>query len=299
MKLKYFIFSLLITSFVGLNAQTRWKRYRWEAVGGIGVSNVLTDLGGANQVGTDYFRDLEFVATRPAINAGMRYRITETTAVKASLTWGVLKGDDALTQEKFRSSRELTFSTHIVELGANYEFYFIKETGGHRFKLRGVKGVRASAFHPYGFFGLHAFWFNPRALDLNNEWVNLRELGTEGQFVSPTRRPYSRVQMAIPIGFGLKFSVNRRLLIGIEYGLRKTWTDYIDDVSTTYYPRTEILRENGPIAAYMADPTELRSGVSNPFDQRGDPTNKDSYMFLIINANYLLKSTVGGLPKFR
>lgn len=299
MRLKYFIFSILLMMVFALNAQTRWKRYRWEAVGGIGMSNVLTDLGGANQVGTDYFRDLELVATRPAINAGIRYRITETTALRASLTWGILNGDDAWTQEQFRSARQLTFSTHIVELGANYEFYFIKETDGHRFKLKGVRGVRASAFHPYGFFGLHAFWFNPRALDLNNEWVNLRQLGTEGQFVSPTRRPYSRVQMAIPIGLGMKFSVNRRLLIGIEYGIRKTWTDYIDDVSTTYYPRNEILSENGPIAAYMADPTGGRSGVSDAFDQRGDPTNKDSYMFLIVNVNYLLKSTVGGLPKFR
>ena len=157
MKFKYIVFSLLIISFVSLNAQTRWKRYRWEAVAGIGMANVLSDLGGANQVGTNYFRDLEFIATRPAINLGMRYKITETSAVRASLTWGAVKGDDDWTQEKFRNARKLHFSSHIVELSANYEFYFIKETDGHRFKLRGIKGIRASAFHPYGFFGIAGF----------------------------------------------------------------------------------------------------------------------------------------------
>jgi hypothetical protein len=298
MKLKYIVFSLLIISFVSLNAQTRWKRYRWEAVAGIGMANVLSDLGGANQVGTNYFRDLEFIATRPAINLGMRYKITETSAVRASLTWGAVKGDDDWTQEKFRNARKLHFSSHIVELSANYEFYFIKETDGHRFKLRGVKGIRASAFHPYGFFGIAGFWFNPRAQYLDGQWVNLRDLGTEGQLVSPTRRPYSRVQFAIPVGFGLKYSLNRRTMIGLEFGIRKTWTDYIDDVSTTYYPGNEIERESGPIAKYMADPSG-NVGNSYAFWERGDPTDKDSYMFLMFNMNYLLKSTMGGLPKFR
>jgi len=299
MKLRFFTLILALSlPFIG-DAQSRWKRYRWEAIGGIGATNFLGELGGSDQIGTDYFKDLEFRTTRPSLNVGLRYKITQQTAVKAAITWGMVSGDDALTTELHRNNRNLSFSSHIVEFAATYEFYLRKEKRGHRFKLRGVKGLKNQGIYPYGFFGIGGFWFNPRSKDQSGKWTGLRKFGTEGQLVSNSRSQYSPIQLSIPLGVGLKWSIDQRLLVGMEFGIRKTFTDYIDDVSTTYYPNDQILNSSGDIAAYLADPTQGDWVGSSAYSQRGDPTDNDSYMFLLITVNYTLKTTRGGLPKLR
>lgn len=292
--------SLLLISIVALPLLSmgqgrRWKKFRYEIIAGIGATNFLGELGGADQIGTDFYKDFEFKMTRPAGNIGMRYKLTPQTAVKVGLTWGAVAGDDALTQEIHRSNRSIHFRSHIVELAAQYEFYLKKEQAGHRFKLRGVKGRKMHGLYPYGFFGFSAFWFNPRAKAQDGSWTSLKKLGTEGQYIAETRRPYSRITVAIPIGIGIKWKINRQSLIGLEYGKRKTFTDYIDDTSTTYWPNDEL----SATAAYLADPTQGSWVGAAPNQQRGDPTDNDSFMFLLLTYNYTLKTTRGGLPKFR
>ena len=279
---------------------SRWKRFRYEVVFGLGASQFLGELGGADQIGTDFYKDLEIRMTRPAGMLGMRYKLTPQSALKFGLTWGAVAGDDALTKEEHRSNRSIHFRSHIVELAATYEFYLKKEQAGHRFRLRGVKGRKAKGFYPYGFFGISGFWFNPRAKDQNGTWTSLKRLGTEGQYVSDTRRPYSRIGFAIPLGIGFKYKLDRQFLIGMEYGKRKTFTDYIDDTSTTYWANDVIASsEAGATGAYLADPTQGQWVGAAPNQQRGDPTDNDSFMFLTITLNYTLQTTRGGLPKFR
>ncbi|MFT6716739.1 MAG: hypothetical protein ACJA0Q_001387 [Saprospiraceae bacterium] len=303
MKIKSIILVfLIVTPALSFAQGNRWKRFRYELVGGVGATNFLGELGGADQIGTDFYKDLELKLTRPAVNIGMRYKITPQTAVKAGFTWGVVAGDDALTKDQFRSQRSIHFRSHIVEFAAQYEFYLKKEQAGHRFRLRGVRGIKTHGLYPYGFFGLSAFWFNPRAKAQNGEWTSLRNLGTEGQFIAETRKAYSRISVAIPIGIGIKYKIARQWLIGAEYGKRKTFTDYIDDTSTTYWPNDVIADtngENGAVAAYLADPTQGAWSGSGANQQRGDPTDNDSFMFLLITVNYTLQTTKGGLPKFR
>lgn len=296
MKVKVLLLVILIVASLGVDAQ-RWKRYRWEAVYGIGVSNFLGELGGADQVGTDYMKDLDLKTTRPSLMVGLRFKHTQQLASKFTFTWGMVAGDDALTEEPLRKLRNLNFRSHIAEIGYNFEFYLRKERRGHRFKLRGVRGIKKLGIYPYGFFGVSGFFFNPQG-KVAGEWEYLRKLGTEGQNVSSTRDEYSRFQLAIPIGGGLKWAVDRRWLVGIEYGIRKTFTDYIDDVSTTYYPGNELAAAYGPKAALAADPTGGTWIGSEPYQQRGDPTDNDSYMFLMITAHYKLKTTRDGRPKF-
>lgn len=297
MKAKVLLLVILIGASLGADAQ-RWKRFRWEAVYGIGISNFLGELGGADQVGTDYMKDLEMRTTRPSLMVGIRFKHTPQLASKFTLTWGMVAGDDALTDEPIRNARNLNFRAHIAEVGYNFEFYLRKEKRGHRFKLRGVKGIKKMGIYPYGFFGIAGFFFNPQGKVAGN-WENLYDLRTEGQGVGATREQYSRFQLAIPVGGGLKWAIDRRWLVGIEYGLRKTFTDYIDDVSTTYFPNDVLKQQYGSTAALAADPTQGSWVGSASYQQRGDPTDNDSYMFLLINANYKLKTTRTGLPKFR
>lgn len=297
MRVKVFLLVVLMGAFFASDAQ-RWKRYRWETIYGMGFANFLGELGGADQVGTDYFKDYEWKATRLALTAGLRFKQTQQISHKANITLGMVAGNDAWTEDPIRSTRNLNFRSPIVELAYNFEFYLRKEKRGHRFKLRGVKGLKSMGLYPYGFFGIGGFWFLPQG-KVDDKWTNLRKWNTEGQGITPTRTQYSQFQLAVPLGVGLKYAIDRRWLVSIEMGLRKTFTDYIDDVSTTYYPNAEIRNTYGQTAALAADPTQESWIGAAPFQQRGDPTDNDSYMFVLISANYKLKTTRGGLPKLR
>lgn len=299
------VFIILLTAIVLLpcisdaqRSKQRWKAYRSEVHIGAGVTNFLGELGGADQIGTDYFKDLELNQTRIAISAGLRYKLSQMFSLNTHLTYGKVAGDDALTKEFFRNYRNLNFKSNIWELNSNFEFAFIKEQVGHRYRLKGVRGQRGFEMSAYGFVGVGLFYFNPKG-EIDGEWVDLRDLSTEGQGLTSTRDKYSKVQFAIPIGIGFKYSFDRRWGIGLEYGIRKTFTDYIDDASKTYYDNNELFIQKGALSAAMAD----KSDKSFPYitavgEQRGDPRDKDAYMFAIISINYKLRTGRSSYPMF-
>ena len=281
-------------------SRNRWKAYRSELHFGAGPSNFLGELGGADQIGTDFLRDLEINQTRLSLSGGLRYKLSQMFAINTKLTYGKVSGNDNLTKEFFRNYRNLNFKTNIYELSSNFEFAFIREQVGHRYRLKGVRGQRGFEMSAYGFVGVGFFYFNPKGQKPeSDEWVELRDLGTEGQGISSTREQYSNFQFCIPIGLGLKYSFDRRWGIGLEYGIRKTFTDYIDDASKTYYDNSSLAVENGALSAVMAD----KSNKDFPYitaagAQRGDPRDKDAYMFAIISINYKLRTGRSSFPMF-
>jgi opacity protein-like surface antigen len=292
---------LLPTLSVAQRYKQRWKAYRTEVSFGIGASNFLGDLGGANKIGTNDFQDLELSETGMAISAGLRYKLSPIFALNTHLTYGQVSGDDALTEEFFRNYRNLNFKTNIWELNTNLEIAFIKEQAGHRYRLKGVRGQRGFELSAYGLIGVGVFYFNPKG-QLNGQWEDLHALNTEGQGLAGTRDEYSKIQLCIPVGIGFKYSFNRRWGIGLEYGIRKTFTDYIDDVSKTYYDNTAILAANGVNAALLADKSWENEYVF-PYitaagQQRGDPRDKDTYMFAIFSVNYKLRTGRSSFPMF-
>jgi len=267
----------------------QWKRYKKEYVFGLGATNFLGDLGGANQVGTDYFKDLEFSLTRPQFSFGYRYRLNQSVYVKGGFYYGRLGGDDKLTSEPARNNRNLSFRSNIYEISGEVQYTFVKEKSGHRYQIKGVKGWRNINIQSYLFAGVGVFYFNPKG-QYNNVWWSLQKFGTEGQGLIPGTKKYSRINICIPLGIGVSYAINRTLSIGLEYGLRKTFTDYIDDVSGDYYDKSKMRTERGEIAAYFVDP----SSGANPTwtqmgEQRGDPKDKDSYMFAIITLSQKIK----------
>ena len=100
---------------------------------------------------------------------------------------------------------------------------------------------------------------------------------------------------------GFKYALSTDWSIGIEYGIHKTFTDYIDDVSKTYIDPVFLEQEKGVMAAYFSNPTinSLPSEVTEAGQQRGDPRDKDSYMFGIISFYYKIPKGKFTLPKFR
>ena len=147
---------------------------------------------------------------------------------------------------------------------------------------------------PFNYAGISLFHHNPQAENKDGEWVDLQPLGTEGQGTTmfPDRKKYSLIQFAIAIGAGVKIAVNESFNIILEYGARKTFTDYLDDVSTTFvggngdpYP-IDMEQE----AEEMSDPL----GTHSKNIQRGDPDKKDWYSFVGITLSFKLNNNTKG-----
>lgn len=284
------IFFLLLFVATSSFAQ-QWKRNRLEYTAGLGISNFLGDLGGADRIGTNGLRDLEISLTRPSILGGVRYHLLKDLRVKGQLTYIRLNGNDALTNEPARNFRNLRFRAPVIELTAMGEYYLMQEKSGHLFKLRGVKGRNGFKWNIYATAGIGVFWVNPKG-PLNGKWYALQPLRTENV-------RYSRVNLAIPFGFGIRHTIDKQWSVNFELIMRKTFTDYIDDVSTDYQDYNTILQERGPVAAYFSDPGgQGKHPWTQAGEQRGDPKDKDAYISAIISVNYKLLHRRRNLPKF-
>ncbi|MCC7050621.1 MAG: hypothetical protein IT239_02425 [Bacteroidia bacterium] len=272
---KYIIVLLLIIPFFAQGQS--WKRYRREYVYAFGVTNVLSDLGGANQIGTHFLKDFEWPATRGIGTFAYRYRIDRHHTVYGSISAGWLYMSDAFTQEHYRNTRNIIVRTPVVEVSGRYEYFINKEKEGRRYNIRHAKGIKNFTLHTYGFAGIGVFYYQPQGLYTDGSWYNLRRLSTEGQGMPGGANKYSPVSICFPVGIGARYALTRLLSIGLEFGQRYTLTNYIDDTGGKYYSYNAILKEKGPVAAYFSDP----SGHNGAWD--GEVRGKkdfDTYMFI-------------------
>lgn len=281
-----------------------WKTHRSEYMIGLGLSNFLGELGGRDQIGSPFVWDLELSQTKPAASLGYRYHTAEKQALRLNFTYGILAGNDNLTSEVFRSNRNLNFKTDVFELQLCYEIHLFKEELGHIYDLRGVKGTKASRVGLYFFGGIGGFYFDPKA-QVNNAWVELRPLGTEGQGLPNGAEPYDQFQICVPMGIGIRKAFTKQWSAGLELQYTKTFTDYIDDVSGVYYDKEVIREAYGDLAAYLSDPSLNDPDAGGEFAtvtgaQRGDPEDLDAYLFLKFQLHYkLYKYKTQGGHKYR
>lgn len=282
-----------------------WKTQRKEVSFGFGISNFLGELGGRNQIGSPFVWDLELSQTRPAAHIDFRYYVARKMALRSRLTYGILAGNDNLTSEPFRQNRNLNFKTDLYEASLVFEFHLYREELGHVYDLRGVEGTKSSRVGFYFFAGVGGFYFDPKA-QFENAWVQLKPLGTEGQGLEGGAEEYNNLQVCIPMGVGLRKAFSKTLSAGLELQYTKTFTDYIDDVSTKYYDNESIRAANGDIAAYLADPSlgigRVYEAGLNPTatgEQRGDEKDLDAYLFLKMQVHYKLIKYKSGSKKYR
>lgn len=310
---------LLIVLFILISsaaqAQKKWNQQKhyayqkskieFEFGVGAGVSNFLGELGGANAIGTNFATDLDMRSSRYAFTGFARIFYHRRIAQKIDFTYTKIYGDDARTQEAARNNRNLSFRAPVFELGTQLEIYLIAESQsapGNR--LTGTRKKGNNPVNLYLFGGVSGFYFNPKGKDASGRWVALQPLGTEGQGNPnfPTRKPYNRLQLAIPFGLGFNVRVSPMIRVGFEASLRKTFTDYMDDVSTTYVAASDLNPKdpaNAALAAYMADKS-LGSipGATAAGQQRGDPKDKDAFMTLMLNVSFRLGKAKPSMPKF-
>lgn len=294
-----FLLLFIGTSFTS-HAQ-RWKRYRHEFGVGVGAANYMGDLGGRTVDENSRWRDFQAEVSRPALMFTYKYRATERVAFRGNFAFARVFGDDELAGNDGRRNRNLHFRSNIIELSAQAEYYFLTEDIRSIYRIRGMRGKSGSNLAGYIFGGIGVFNYNPQARDSEGDWINLRELNTEGQGLPDAPDPYSRFAVSFPMGVGFKLAVNRQLSVGVEYGLRFTTTDYLDDVSGQYYNPDALEAAYGAKSVEMADRRLEGRGASTSRNQsgtRGNPGRTDAFMFGMVTLTYKLRSTGQSRTRF-
>lgn len=290
----------------------RWTRDRHQLIVGMGATGFMGDLGGADEIGSNGLqgiKDFNFSAARPTMMLGYRYLVLQDLGVTANFSLGYVYGDDGLTEEPFRNNRNIHFRSPIMELStmAEYTVLRLQRQGARYTRVTRSRTIGGLAGSLYIFAGVGGFYYNPQGYfekdsyqgnipvyELPDDgWYNLRPLKTEGQGYFATRPNYTPFSLVIPFGFGASVELSRDISLGIRYGFRKTFTDYIDDVSTTYVdPLIYNIMFDDPgqtaIAEYFSNPTKnsLSKSSTSPGQQRGNPFNTDAYMFGFITLHY-------------
>lgn len=213
--------SLLLSS-TAVHAQFRYANTFFEAGVSVGVMNYSGEL-------TNTIMDLKHLHL--GVGVFGRYTFHKFVTLRLQASFGTVSGDDRNSKTEANRYRNLNFRSPLFEGAIMGEFNLLGYHPGHEKK-----------FSPFLFFGVGIFSFNPKGRHFDGTpgvagtWIPLRDLHTEGQNSSiyPNLRPYKRVSVSLPMGAGIKFAVHSNLNIGLEIGFRKTFTDYMDDVSGTY-----------------------------------------------------------------
>ena len=221
--------------------------------------------------------------SRGAFGVGLRYGLTDHFDLRANFTYARIGAADKFNRSNTTlQQRNLSFESKLTEGNLLLDYNIIN--------------LQYHSFTPYLFAGVAIYHFNPYAYDSSGNKVYLKPLSTEGEGLSqyPGRKPYHLTQFAIPFGGGVRWRVTDNVMLSYEIGLRKVFTDYLDDVSTTYVDQAVLTAAKGPQAAAMAfRGDELKTGSTYPADgaKRGGSQFKDWYYFSGLTVSIGIGST--------
>lgn len=310
--------------------------YRGGFAGGFGKRSYNSIGGSINAM--NYFGDLapkptnlsfDIAFTRPGFGIEFSRKINPRISVRGSFIYGRLRGDDNKSADpndesgKFRYVRNLQFRNDIKELSVVGVVDLTPNTGTF---------LSRPDFMPYLFAGVAVIHHNPKGLvpdtDVNTgsslpdagKWVDLIPLGTEGQYVAGSDvSVYKKVQIAIPVGIGVRYRLNQALDLSVEMGYRHLFFDYIDDVSGNYPDlgslNSDLTRvmadrsresnavESGDLRNVSSDISVVADGFYAGFghggDQRGNSKDNDIYVVTSIKLTYILGGSIFGGAKYR
>ncbi|MBT2557736.1 hypothetical protein J7E24_08065 [Hymenobacter sp. ISL-91] len=235
-------------------------------------------------------------ATRPNLGLTFTHRFAPRISARASLSYGRITGDDAKAADqndqdaKYRYNRNMNFRNDIFELAGVGIFDLVENRNNY---------IKRPDFVPYLFGGVGVIRHNPKGENATGNIVALQPLRTEGQSSG-----YSLTQFVIPFGAGARYKLNKSFDIGLELGFRKTFTDYLDDVSGNYASLNDLGSEQAQYFGYYITGANT-TGYPGTYDEsiqsgqmRGKSNEKDWYTTLGVSVNYILAPRVRN-PKFR
>lgn len=264
----------------------------FELGGSVGAMNCLTDIGGNKGVGKKFVKDLNLGKTHLAGSIYLSAMYKYMFALRLEATFGTVSADDKVLKKVAPSTygryeRNLNFTSKITDFMLGLEIHPLYIFNSNN------EDKEPPMFSPYLLVGVGFFSFNPQT-KLNNNWVDLQPLSTEGEGFAeyPDRKPYKLNQLNIPLGVGVKYDLSPTLNLRAEFVYRKLFTDYLDDVSTTYIDPnlyanyfTGAKLNNALLLndrQYELDPTH----ITEPGGQRGNSKNKDAYFSFNIKIGY-------------
>jgi opacity protein-like surface antigen len=216
--------------------------------------------------------------TKPALGFSLNYEISDRLMLRGQMTFAKVAGADSLDKSASLKLRNLSFQSGVNEFSLMGEYY--------------IFDMYENNFSPYAFAGVAVYHFDPYAIDQGGNKIFLNPLSTEGQGIPgyPQQKPYSLTQFAIPFGGGIKFVLSDNWRVGIEFGMRKLFTDYLDDVSTNYADMNDLLNYKGQRAVDMAYRGDEVAGGNPTYPakgfQRGNSKSKDWYYFTGVHLTF-------------
>jgi hypothetical protein len=222
--------------------------------------------------------DSDILDAKPSLSVGLTTGVSRKLYLRSEFSWITLSGRDIEADDKYRSRRNLSFTSNNYELSISGVFNIVPHRG--RFYQRPNANF-------YGFIGIGALYFNPQA-ELEGKLYALQPLQTEGL-------KYSRFTVVVPFGIGGKIKLTPFSNLSLEAGWRKSFTDYIDDVSTVHVDNASF---TNPVARQLAD---RRPEVGHPVvpagTRRGNSDRYDGYMLLTAKVEYYLPIQLGSSQK--
>ncbi|MBI3133438.1 MAG: hypothetical protein HYZ14_02075 [Bacteroidetes bacterium] len=253
-----------------------------------GVTNYLGDIGGGG-VSRNFVYNMELKDTRWATGPFINWRFHPLYALQGGITYGRLRGEDNESEWRTRKGRNLNFRNDIFEVSAKLEVYpqilSLSDVG--------YRGRYRVDYQTYFFAGIGAVYHNPKAYLVGGdpkEYYKLRPLMTEGVRYSP-------LVVTVPFGGGFFFTYKRQHRFGFEFQWSWVFTDYLDDVHDVYVAPSDMASD--PMAAVLANQYIEQPGIpgpqnyGNPGNIRGDPTDRDNYMFMTVSYSFLIRTRSG------
>lgn len=200
-----------------------------------------------------------------ARNVGLSYNLSNRLRVVGEYTFGKIQANDKLNKSVSLQQRNLNFKANLFETALTFQYDFIEE--------------QKYGLVPYIYAGVAYFKASPYTY-YNGTIIFLSGLHTEGVRLNQLTQ-YSSKHISIPFGVGLRMKLNNVFSVNYELGFRKTFTDYIDDVSSTYANITLL----SPLSAALAyRGTEIKADAIYPTagSIRGNSNKKDYYYFGLI-----------------
>lgn len=178
---------LSIASVIAVKAQD----YRYDVGPAIGVTGYLGDVNTSNM----------YKMPRVAGGGVFRYNMNTRFAIKGNLFYVGLAGDSKNIESQFPHNESYNFYSHVIDLGAQFEFNFFHYGEGPKYK-------NYKRFTPYMLAGLGA---------------EVAIVGGKANF-----------GMVLPLGVGFKFKLKPRLNLGFEFTMRKSFSDKVDGITDLY-----------------------------------------------------------------
>ena len=251
-----------------------------------GQYKVNQEIGGI--IGASYYlgdlNETHFKQSKPLGGISFRKNFDRRFAFKSSLIYSMLYAHDKNSSNAEHVNRNLHFRNYIIDLSGQIEFNFLPyEIGNPKY-----------TWTPFLFTGVSIFNHNPETENDNGEWIALQPLGTEGQGTPfyNGRKKYALTQFCLPFGGGMKIAISKDLNMIFEYGIRKTFTDYIDDVSTTYVGVDYAAQEFTSEAIHLND--RSLDGPKLQGDDRGNRLTEDWYSFSSLTLSFKLNNKQKG-----